>query len=463
MPQSVSAVSRYMCPSCPFPTRLLPRLLHGRRFRLSMISTVMAGLLLLIAAPATAWPQQYTVTDLGTLGGSETTAAGINNSGVVVGQSYLVPGEGDRHAYAWIAGSLNDLGTLGGVVSGATAINNNGQIVGVSAITGNTGNHAFVYAAGSFTDLGTLGGPDSTAYAINSQGQIVGSSRISGGSADHAFLYSGGSMVDLGTLGGNYSFAYGINDSGKIIGEASVASGYNHAFSYTSGSMSDLGTLGGEFSTATAINNNNQIVGWSLTQTGSLARKAFIYENGTMSALGEPGDNRWTMARAINDQGAIVGSLSDGGENPRAFFYVDGVITDLNTLIPGNSGWVLTDAYGINGNGQITGTGTFNGNSRSFLLTPVTPADDWTFNWPAPGSIWTRDSSNLIHSGTATVWTFSSTPLLWRWAIISGDIIADDQVPRRAVALVTADQRLSGLLIQRQWFPLVMLSGSKNP
>jgi probable HAF family extracellular repeat protein len=34
-----------------------------------------------------------------------------------------------------------------------------------------------------------------------------------------------------------------------------------------------------------------------------------------------------------------------------------GVMTDLNTLIPPNSGWVLNDAYGINDNQQIVGRG----------------------------------------------------------------------------------------------------------
>ncbi len=49
-------------------------------------------------------------------------------------------------------------------------------------------------------------------------------------------------------------------------------------------------------------------------------------------------------------------------------------MTDLNTLIPPNSGWILTEARGINDAGQITGTGTINGETHAFLLTPV-PSD----------------------------------------------------------------------------------------
>jgi hypothetical protein len=43
---------------------------------------------------------------------------------------------------------------------------------------------------------------------------------------------------------------------------------------------------------------------------------------------------------------------------------------DLNTLIPGGSGWVLNSVSGINNWGQIVGTGTVNGQTRGFLLTP---------------------------------------------------------------------------------------------
>jgi hypothetical protein len=45
-------------------------------------------------------------------------------------------------------------------------------------------------------------------------------------------------------------------------------------------------------------------------------------------------------------------------------------LRDLNGLIPANSGWELTQATGINDAGQITGYGTFQGETHAFLLTP---------------------------------------------------------------------------------------------
>jgi probable HAF family extracellular repeat protein len=50
-------------------------------------------------------------------------------------------------------------------------------------------------------------------------------------------------------------------------------------------------------------------------------------------------------------------------------------MTDLNNLISPNSGWTLSDAAGINDNGQIIGQGTNPSHQyHAYLLTPYTPA-----------------------------------------------------------------------------------------
>jgi probable HAF family extracellular repeat protein len=70
------------------------------------------------------------MTDLGTLGGCCSTAAGINSAGQLVGQGITVSGQ--DHAFSWEKGVMIDLGTLGGVSSFARGINPVGQVVGES-------------------------------------------------------------------------------------------------------------------------------------------------------------------------------------------------------------------------------------------------------------------------------------------------------------------------------------------
>ena len=45
----------------------------------------------------------------------------------------------------------------------------------------------------------------------------------------------------------------------------------------------------------------------------------------------------------------------------RAFLWRNGVMTDLNTLLPAASGWLLQVATSISDGGQIVGYGTLNG------------------------------------------------------------------------------------------------------
>jgi probable HAF family extracellular repeat protein len=101
---------------------------------------------------------------------------------------------------------MHDLGTLGGTQSAAYAINDSGQITGWSDLAGDLTHHAFLYTGtpgrgGVMHDLGTLGGTISRAYAINARGQVLGVSTTEAGEF-HAFLYTGtpgvdGRMIDL--------------------------------------------------------------------------------------------------------------------------------------------------------------------------------------------------------------------------------------------------------------------------
>jgi len=78
----------------------------------------------------------------------------------------------------------------------------------------------------------------------------------------------------------------------------------------------------------------------------------------------------------MNNQGEVVGpSISAPGlasGSPRVFLWRDGVMHDLNALIPPDSPLYLLVAYGINDVGQIAGFGvqTSTGDIHAFLATP---------------------------------------------------------------------------------------------
>jgi probable HAF family extracellular repeat protein len=125
--------------------------------------------------------------DLGTLGGNDSEALGINQTGIIVGDS--VTRSGAVHAFVYSGGSMQDVGTLKEFpkASYARAINDAGQIVGES--DGNNQKRAFVYSDGQMTDLtraavnlrqAGFAALDS-ADGINNQGWIVGFGTTSDG------------------------------------------------------------------------------------------------------------------------------------------------------------------------------------------------------------------------------------------------------------------------------------------
>jgi probable HAF family extracellular repeat protein len=143
--------------------------------------------------------QQYSLSDLGNLGGTYSAGTGINAGGEVTGLSYLA-GDLQYRAFLYSNGSMRDLGTLGGTYSQGQGINAGGEVTG-EAFTANLNLHAFLYSNGSMRDLGTLGGSTSVGYGINAGGEVVGvSDTAGGGGVQHAFLYSHGKMLDLNAL-----------------------------------------------------------------------------------------------------------------------------------------------------------------------------------------------------------------------------------------------------------------------
>jgi probable HAF family extracellular repeat protein len=310
--------------------------------------------------------------DVGTLGGRFSQGWDVNQAGHVAGQSSLL-GDREQHGFLFRNGQLTDLGTLGGTLSMAVSLNDAGHVVGSSADE-NGEWRAFLWANGELMNLGTLGGTYSAAVDVNEAGQVVGQAFITEDLAMRAFLHSDGVMVDLGTLGGWESYATAINAAGMVVGDSGTTNGPTHAFLYANGEMHDLGTLGGSYSTATGVNDAGQVIGEAVT-AGDMDSRGFLYHNGVMTDLGSLGSG-WSSAWDINNRGQVVGDSYDASGNMRAYVWENGVMQDLNTLLPTDSGWNLLGATMVNDMGQIVGFGIFNGRFAQYLLTLKNPNTD---------------------------------------------------------------------------------------
>jgi probable HAF family extracellular repeat protein len=376
----------------------------SRRRRAALPALWAGGALALLAAGAgPAAAQGYTITDLGTMGGGSVSANAINNRGQVVGTVALTADGAATRAFLWEKGTMTDLGSLGGAQSSASALNDAGQIVGSSTLADNTTRHAFLWQNGGMRDLGTLGGSSSYASGINAAGQVTGTSQIAGDGAKHAFLWQNGVMIDLNVPSDN-SQACGINAAGHVAVEVPP----NQAFLWQVDAVRDLGSLGNPLCLPTALNDRGQVVGISVL--GGMDRPplhAFMADSDGMHDLGSLGGN-WSYAFALNNSGDVVGySNGPGFDDYHAFLFSGGVMQDLNALIPADSGWVLTGAYGINDYGQIVGAGSQGGEIHAFLLNPPAPA--------LPDGL---TASALSASRIALSWTDNSSDetafALWR-------------------------------------------------
>ncbi len=347
-------------------------------------------------------PQHYTVTDLGTLGGTFGIAEGINNKGLVDGFATL-PGDNNQHVFLWQNGVITDLGTLGGPNSGNAAggdpvPNERGEVAGVAETstpdplgedTCGYGNHltclGFLWQDGVMTPLPTLGGNNGFADGINNRGQVVGLAENTTPLDPTCpppqvlqfkpVIWEKGEIQELPTFPGDpVGNAVAINDRGQVVGQSFNCTGaVSHALLWQNGTATDLGNLGGMmFNSGIEINNQGQVVGFS-DLPGDTTGHAFLWtkDSGIQDLGTLPGDFS-SIALAINQKSQVAGFSCDISGNCRAFLWQNGVMTDLNTLIPAGSPLFLVWAVGINSRGEIVGLGfqPSTGEVHAFLATP---------------------------------------------------------------------------------------------
>jgi probable HAF family extracellular repeat protein len=270
------------------------------------------------------------LTDITPPGGVIAMANGLDDLDRVVGNVHLcdfVDGNcvnGRNRAFLFAQGTHTVLGTLGGRDSQAFGINNAGQIAGWSNFSQSSDEHAFIFQNGVFEDIGTkVTDATSIAASINATGELAGWARPRAINGDNgAFVYSGGSFEFFQAN----STGWDINNAGQVVGVmGGNDDGTGRAFLFSGGVLTDLGMPGSgyQYALAYALNNSGHVVGFaSPSFFSSSGERAFIYSSGTMQDLNNliPTNSGWVLSRAvdINDAGQIVGNGFKNGQ-PRAF------------------------------------------------------------------------------------------------------------------------------------------------
>jgi len=261
-------------------------------------------LLLMYCPPALAQaPPRYTVTDLGSLGGQECAATGLNNLGQVVGGADTARhGKGPEfitNVFVWQNRRMRAVPGLDGSHAFVVAVNSSGQMVGAYSPDPLKAK----FASALFTLSGKvklLGGFPATqhgyslsqAEAVNAKGQAVGISN------NQAFLWSAGKLKKLSPPKGfTAADASALNDFGAAAGKANrigIGRTATHALLWSPGGQAkDLGVLPSyKDSIARGVNNKGQVAGWVGISGGTPGRgltfhyQAFLWQNGKMRGLG---------------------------------------------------------------------------------------------------------------------------------------------------------------------------------
>jgi probable HAF family extracellular repeat protein len=358
--------------------------------------------------------QHYTISDLPSLGGTNSRGNSINNRSWVAGYSNLA-GNQNRHAALWRDGALTDLGTLGGPNSAVTwsVKANSGIIAGIAQTAtpdplgeawssaafypgpNNAGfiNLGFVGENGHMRALPTLGGNNGFATGANSRGQVVGwaentthdptcvppqqlqfrpvvwATEKEHGKKEHGEKNHGKNQIREFPLvpGDTSGAATGINEQGDAVGISGIcdqAVGRHtakHAVLWDKhGRVTDIGNLGAPWwNTPTNINQRGDIVGFAgdpAFPEGDFLH-AFIWtEKGGIQPLGALPGHVHSEAYGINEKRQVVGLSCDANfVDCRAFIWENGVMTDLNDLKQPGYSARLEQAKDINEAGEITG------------------------------------------------------------------------------------------------------------
>jgi probable HAF family extracellular repeat protein len=332
---------------------------------------------------------QYTIREINACGGNAVDIGGLTDRGTLATSCFVESGDPSfpQALVPFIVdrSSVEELARIPGVLMMVPAgINKHRQVIANQIYPGDY-SRAFLFQSGESKDLGTLGGVWAEAKGLSNFGDVVGSSGAPDG-LSHAFLYRKGAMRDLGTFGAGRCAAAAINGRGQIVINRTFETNdqpVTVAAVYQGGALAEIESLASSYMVGAGINDRGNVVGiflpadvvdWSNGVYPPY--HAFFYHDGQMEDLHSQLGLPWisSYVQSINDHDEIVVSsflFADAEATYGAFLYREGIIVDIASLLPENSGWSIKTAECINNAGEIAGKGYYQGNLRTYLLSPV--------------------------------------------------------------------------------------------
>lgn len=349
------------------------RRLLGLLRRLVLALLVFAPLLPGAASVGAVALSPYVVTDLGTFGGPVSTPMDLNEAGQVVGTAETTlpdPNYPDlpqlrlTKAFLFDGGVLRDpqLNTCGSLT-----INDRSTIF--YSAPGTSGCYTSRLARsvnGTITYI-EIPGTYLSLRDSNNREQVLGSYSDTSNQRYINFLYENGVAREIPDPFGYGSQWNAINNDGIVVGEVRIATKQRQAAVLDANGYRNIHPFTSDgYSSASAINNMGVVAGTYFY--GRTPSHAFLYDMraNTTRDLG-PG-----AAVAINDRGQVLGFTAEATGSPRPALYDGQQFQPLQTLIPADTPWVISEAKRINNAGQIIATG-YLPNSRerhALLLSP---------------------------------------------------------------------------------------------
>ncbi|MBQ5945971.1 hypothetical protein [Massilia sp. ST3] len=320
---------------------------------------------------------------LGSLGGGSTSVRGLNNRGVVVGDT-LDASEpfGAQRAFTWTAarGMRALPGPLG---ASARAVNDRNQVAGAIPAAGITARAVRWDPDGRLRMLGPVPLSLSEAWTMNDAALAGGFADVADGSIHATVWDSAGRVTDLGTMGGLRGFTYHVNRWGAAAGVSDSAGKESELAFYWSprSGRVPIGARNAGVRLVAALNDRGEVAGLTETAGGFLP---YLWSRSRGLVLLPRGGAQTADLVDLNNRGEMVGALERRpGQGLRAVRW-PGLANplDLTTRVyRGPPGLVIHAATAINDAGVIAA----HSNAGLVLLRPGTRGTDAPVLGPIAG------------------------------------------------------------------------------